>query len=542
MSSKSTAIDNNSNSNKNGNNNNINISFKQNKDFSFSNDDENDDPNKFRLTFDEKNTTINSIETKNKIRKFDKKKIPLVRIKRFNNISINNNRDSLNELTINRLEEENNLLKQEIEIVKSNLIISDEKELLHKTTLKHINKINKEKEISLKNTFNLINEYKKREYDIKIKIKEMENEFAKKEEDLNNELTLLKKELFKKNKIINDLNQTISELNRQIDNLTILLSEKTKLIQLLSRNRNENSKEKNNISGDINKTTIKSCNFKKIDISNDFIIKKPEKSLSNLKYLSLNKNSNKIKTNNSLKYFQKMKINDYILNNESFNNNCNVSNDDNIIQFMKKNTSYKKINSNNNNQNSLKFKPLKKNNSYKSIIYNSIVSPINKNQNNIYESRSSINNNNSISLTQFKKIIDKKAINQLKINTERNGIKKVPIHSPIPRRNDTKTKNNINNIELNDYFFMMNSEKNVQSKINNDESEKKYKKIDKKVCNEQYNNSYINYISKTKLRKEFKKNRIIEINKYYLNNPTLIKNSNSSFRNISSEKNNNLQI
>ena len=547
MSSKSTAIDNNSNSNKNKNNNKINFSFKQNKDFSFSNDDENDDPNKDRFTIDEKKNTINSINIKNKIINLDKKIIPFVRIKKYNNVPINNNRDSLNELTINRLEEENNLLKQEIEIVKSNLIISDEKELLHKTTLKHINKINKEKEISLKNTFNLINEYKKREYDIKIKIKEMENEFTKKEDDLNNELSILKKELFKKNKIINDLNQTISELNKQIDNLTVLLSEKTKLIQLLSKKRNENSREINNISNDIlNKTTIKSCNnnihFKKIDISNDIKMQKPEKSLSNLKYLSLNKNSNKIKTNNSLRYIQKMKINDYIFNNESFSNNCNVSNDDNIIRYMKKNTSYKKINSNNNNQNSLKLNPLKKNNSYKNISYNSITTPINKNQNSIYESRSSINTN-SINLTQFKRILDKKAIKQLKNNSERNAIKKVPIHSPIPRRNDSKSKNNINNIELNDYFYLMKSEKNIQSKINNDENEKKYKKIDKKACNGQYNNTYINYISKTKLRNEFKKNRIIEINKYYLNNPTLIKNSNSSVRNMSSDNhNNNLKI
>ena len=115
------------------------------------------------------------------------------------------------------------------------------------------------------------------------------------------------------------------------------------------------------------------------------------------------------------------------------------------------------------------------------------------------------------------------------------------IHSPIPRRNDAKTKNNI--IELNNYSFFLNSEKNNQAKFlrySIDEKEKNYKKIDKKFCNGQYNNTYINYISKTKLRNDSKKNRIIEINKYYLNNPSLI--TNSSFRNISPVSNKHLKV
>ena len=533
-----TSEQNNSTNNINGNNN-INFSFKQNKDFSFSNEEENDDPNKNKLILDEKKNTIHTIDSNNKFINFDKKIIPLKKIKKFNNILVNNKKDSLNQLAIDRLEEENNLLKQEIEIVKSNLITSDEKELLHKNTIKHINKINKEKEISYKNTLILINEYKKREFDYKIKIKQMETEFSKKEEDLNNELSIIKKELFQKNKIINELNQTISELNKQIDNLKKLLSEKIKIIQFLSKNTNENSKEINSINDSLNINTIKSCNninYKKIEIRNDIKLKKAEKSLNNLKYFSLNKNSSKIKTNNSLRYFQKMKINDYMLNNESFNNNCNISNDENIIRFMKKNFSFKKIN----NQNSLKFKPLKKNNSYKNMSHNSI-NTTNKNQNSIYDPRSSINNNNMINLNQFKKKIDKKTIKQLKNNTERNGIKQMSIHSPIPRRNDAKTKNNI--IELNNYSFFLNSEKNNQAKFlrySIDEKEKNYKKIDKKFCNGQYNNTYINYISKTKLRNDSKKNRIIEINKYYLNNPSLI--TNSSFRNISPVSNKHLKV
>ena len=122
--------------------NNINFSFKQNKDFSFSNDDENDNPNKMKIKIpiDKK---VNTIDTNNnKV----KKKNSSIRINKINKSNIinntnNNNNNSMNsqrQSDINRLEEENNLLKQEIEIVKSNLIISDEKELLHQKTIQHI--------------------------------------------------------------------------------------------------------------------------------------------------------------------------------------------------------------------------------------------------------------------------------------------------------------------------------------------------------------------------------------------------------------------
>ena len=107
---------------------------------------------------------------------------------------------------MSNLERENSLLKKEIEIVKSNLIISDKKELINKKTIQEIKRMNKQKENSNKNMTNLINEYKLREIDFLNRIKELENDSKKKEEELNNELSLYKLELISKNKIINELN------------------------------------------------------------------------------------------------------------------------------------------------------------------------------------------------------------------------------------------------------------------------------------------------------------------------------------------------
>ena len=122
-----------------------------------------------------------------------------MKIKENNNNKINksfllNKNDYLDEITLNSLAQENNLLKKEIEIVKSNLLLSDEKEQLHRKTIQRIKEINKEKEITYQNNINLINEYKKREFELKNKIKEMEVDFNKKEEELNNELSIFKKE------------------------------------------------------------------------------------------------------------------------------------------------------------------------------------------------------------------------------------------------------------------------------------------------------------------------------------------------------------
>ena len=86
------------------------------------------------------------------------------------------NNKTINEITLNSLERENSLLKKEIEIVKSNLIISDKKELINKKTIKEIKRMNKEKENSYKKMINLINEYKSREIDFLNRIKQIEND------------------------------------------------------------------------------------------------------------------------------------------------------------------------------------------------------------------------------------------------------------------------------------------------------------------------------------------------------------------------------
>ena len=513
--------------------NNINFSFKQNKDFSFRNDDENDNPNKIKLTIERKTNTIEKDKSKNtnnnNIIKYDKKKKnALIKIVENNNGQPNNKIESLTQMTIKRLTEENNLLKQEIEIVKSNLIISDEKELLQKKTIQHLNKINKEKEISYKNTVNLLKDYKNRENDFKLKINGMENEYRKKEEELNNELSILKKELFQKNSTINELNKTIIELNNTISKLKNIISEKVGIIRLLSKHKSWNSRESNSINDIAYLTTCKSCNYLNFNKRNDFRLKNRENSLSNLKFNnSLNKISNrKIRNNNSLKYYQKMRNNnDFWLNNESYMNNFE-SNEDILFGNIKKNSHIKKIiPNNNNNPNSLKIKSLKKNNSYKNVISNSInsSSSLHKNQNSIYGSIKNIKyiNNNNNNLIPFKKILNKKSNRHLKNNTERNDNKKMVLHSPVPRRFDEHTKKN--NLNLKKIFV---KDKNIM------EEEKNLKKGS---CNGQYNNTYINLVSNAKLRNELKNNRIIEINRFQLNNPNII--SNSSFRNISPESN-----
>jgi hypothetical protein len=246
-----------------------------------------------------------------------------------------------------------------------------------------------------------------------------------------------------------------------------------------------------------------------------------------------------------LKYFQKIKYNDLILNNEIYLNNLNISNDDNLFTNIKKNPSFKKVipNNNNNNLNSLRIKSLKKNTSYKNMALNSPNSTINKSQSNIYESikdNKNNNSNNSINLKHLKKMLDKKSIKQFKINTERNGIKKMGLNSPIPRRIDGQfLKKNIS--EFNNCSFILNDKDNFgklltyNKNINYVEDAQNYKKSNKKYYNGQYSNTSINTVSNLKLRNESKKQRLIEINEYYLNNPSLI--SNSSFRNVSPESN-----
>ena len=51
------------------------------------------------------------------------------------------NNKTINEITMNCLERENSFLKKEIEIVKSNLIISDKREQINKKTIQEIKKL-----------------------------------------------------------------------------------------------------------------------------------------------------------------------------------------------------------------------------------------------------------------------------------------------------------------------------------------------------------------------------------------------------------------
>lgn len=509
---------NNKNKNKIENNNDINYIYRQNKDFSFSNEEENYNPNKVRLSKDGKQNTL---ESNNNIINKGEKNISLIGISKNNYNALDSNKNIiLNELDINRIQEENKLLKQEIELIKSNFKLSDEKELLNKNTIQHINKIKKEKEKSYKNTIILIDEYKKRENYYKIRIKEMENEFNRKVEELLSEISTLKKELFLKNKIINELNQKIVDLNIQVLKMKNTISEKIQIIQYLSKNKNDNAR----INTQVNKmpylNSCKSCNhfnFKKIDIKKEHNLKKRENSLNNLKYFSLNKNTknHKMKINNSLKYYHNLKINDLIINNEDYSNKLNISNDDNKIPHVKKSSYYKNTIPKKINPNILKVHFLKKNNSYNDLTYNSVSSSNNKNRNKITESyNSKTNKNNNNNLIEIKNKLDKKSIKQFKINIDRNEIKKMTMFSPIPRNSD---KNFNKNKEIkNNSFWLNDNNKNL--------------KIFRKL-NNQYNNTSFNSASNYKLKNESKNQRRIEINNYYLNNPSLI--SNSSFRNIS---------
>lgn len=515
---------------------NSNNKIKTNKDFSFSNDDENNNPNKIRLTID-KIISINN----------EKDKLFINENQNYCSNTVNslyNNEkraDSLNQLTINRLIDENNLLKKEIEIVKSNLIISNEKELLHRKTIQKINKINKEKEKSYKNSMSLIDDYKKREKDLMIKLKEYESDFNKKEEELNNELSILKNELFQKNKIINELQLNIQDLNKQILNLKKLLSEKTKILSLITKKNSENWKVNRNNINDINCTphlaTSKSCknlDFKN-DNNNEMKLKKRDNSLNNLKsYIMNNKFVSKTRGNNSLKFYQNTKNNVLLSanNSESYADNLEGLNDDNFVMHKKKNSFYKKLIPNKGNINNIRIQTLKKNNSYRNINHNSVYSTIKKNQNSFIESSSSMNNNNislsGINLNQYKNLLDKKQIKQFKI-------KKDMLSQWTRKANKESKRNNIT--EYNNFSFKLNDDQNIHKIFSNkkiiNDGDIGQKLEDNNKLFHGKKNSIVNSISNTKIKNECKKNRIIEINKFYLNNPNII--SNSSYRNISYE-------
>ena len=425
-----------------------------------------------------------------------------------------NKNDCLDEITLNSLAQENNLLKKEIEIVKSNLLLSDEKEQLHRKTIQRIKEINKEKEITYQNNINLINEYKKREFELKNKIKEMEVDFNKKEEELNNELSIFKKELFNKNKIINDLNNKIKNLNEQILNLKKIISEKNNTIYILS-NGNQNLSNNNNINEHtIGLTSSKSCN-NIISRKIFFKISKTEKNMHRRKYTNYN----------TFKNIEKINFNDNTLVDNNSNNNLSYIENKND-EKRRINSYYKKIiPKTHNNQNSLKIHSLKKYYSNKNmkLNYNSLNYSINKNPNIIFETN--INKHKNKNIIHFKKTLNKDLIKtERSLNNDNKGnyINK-NIISPLAKKSKKSKTNNI--IEFNNFSFYLNDvDKSQPNKLINIHDE--FLK-NKKNNNVYINNNNFSQINNKKLLYENKKglysnkNKLIEINKNGLNkNPS----------------------
>ena len=436
--------------------------------------------------------------------------------------------DMLNQLIVNRLVQENKFLKEELELAKSNILILEEKESQYKDTIEHINYINQEKEISYKNVMSLINNYKNRE------------------NQLNYKFSLYSNELMKKNKIINQLNKKIKELNKQLINLKNILSEKNRIINYFSRNKKTSPNNCDlSLNCDSNNTISKSLNITNHNRKeSDVNLYSREKTLSNLSYKFCDFNSfnskdlgkkysnNGINTNNNMNLYEKLNINNNIQekDNDNFNSNTEVSN--NVTKLVRKNSVYKKIINHNNIlfKNIPNIQSMKKNNSYRNFGYNSVNSTINKNQNRI---------NNSISLIQYKKPMDKKILKNMnmKINSDKREIKKMVMISPSNRypevkSNKNSSNNNIN--EFNNYSYLPNNEENYL--LTNNNNNKKGIKFNKKcLLDKKYKNTNEYTIPNNNNKKIKKNNRKIEINKFFINNDRT--NSNPSIGNIFTERN-----
>ena len=439
-----------------------------------------------------------------------------------------NKKDFLNEITLNSLAKENTLLKKEIAIVKSNLMISDEKEQLHRNTIQKIKKINKEKEISYNNIIYLINEYKKREIELKSKIKEMEIESNKKEEELNNALSIFKKEILNNKKIINDLNNKINNLNEQIKSLKKIINEKNEIISFFSKEICKNFQKNNFHMRHGCLTSSKSCT-NIIARNIDYKISKTEKNINNIK---------DIKNYNSFRNFGKNILNDIVTSSDNnLSNNENKSEDD-IKKIIKRNSYFKKINSNNThiNKKSLKIQSLKKNFSNKllNVNNNSLNYSLNKIPKMIYDVKNGHNNKNK----KNKGVLNhKKSFNKNLIKTDRNinentveelyiNKKKIKFspHSKIYEK--SLKRNNI--IEFKNYSFFLNDiEKSQPNKLIFINDKIKNKKINRsniiysKIINKKINPENIKGIC-------FKKNKLIGINNFYTNftnkNPSFVSN------------------
>ena len=392
-----------------------------------------------------------------------------------------NNKRTFNEITLNCLERENSLLKKEIEIVKSNLVISDKKEQINKKTIKEIKRMNKEKEISYKNMNDLINEYKIKEIKYLNKIKELEKESQKKESDLNKEIISYKLELENKDKIIKELNSKLEELNERILNLKKIINEKNRILLFLTnKNNSKKFKRMNSLNNILNAKTMVSSKSCGNIINKIFEFK------------------NNITENNSInrirKYHSKTGLKEILLNEEDYQKN---ENENNKIKIIRKQSYYRKRIPKNikqlNNQSITHI--LKKYNSNK----------------NINEHNSNISLNNSLkNLEKNINLSSNRKKNEIKLENDSN-IKEIFINKRIKNINELKNYSFI----LTDLEKHKNQIKTSKEIIKNKISNKKLKPENMKV---QYST----------------KNKLVEINKKFMNNnnnnPSFI--SNYSFQNI----------
>ena len=393
-----------------------------------------------------------------------------------------NNKRTFNEITLNCLERENSLLKKEIEIVKSNLVISDKKEQINKKTIKEIKRMNKEKEISYKNMNDLINEYKIKEIKYLNKIKELENDSQKKESELNKEIISYKLELENKDKIIKELNSKLEELNERILNLKKIINEKNRILLFLTnKNNSKKFKRMNSLNNILNAKTMVSSKSCGNIINKIFEFK------------------NNITENNSInrirKYHSKTGLKEILLNEEDYPKN---ENENNKIKIIRKQSYYRKRIPKNikqlNNQSITHI--LKKYNSNKNI---------NEHNSNISLNNSLKNLENNINLSSNRKK------NEIKLENDSN-IKEIFINKRIK---------NIN--ELKNYSFILTDLEKHKNQIKTSKEIIKNKISNKKLKPE---NMKIQYSTK---------NKLAEINKKFMNNnnnnnPSFI--SNYSFQNI----------
>ena len=391
-----------------------------------------------------------------------------------------NNKRTFNEITLNCLERENSLLKKEIEIVKSNLVISDKKEQINKKTIKEIKRMNKEKEISYKNMNDLINEYKIKEIKYLNKIKELEKESQKKESDLNKEIISYKLELENKDKIIKELNSKLEELNERILNLKKIINEKNRILLFLTnKNNSKKFKRMNSLNNILNAKTMVSSKSCGNIINKIFEFK------------------NNITENNSInrirKYHSKTGLKEILLNEEDYPKN---ENENNKIKIIRKQSYYRKR--------------IPKN--IKQLNNQSITHILKK-----YNSNKNINEHNSnISLNNSLKNLEKNI--NLSSNRKKNEIK-LENDSNIKEIFINKRNKNIN--ELKNYSFILTDLEKHKNQIKTSKEIIKNKISNKKLKPE---NMKIQYSTK---------NKLVEINKKFMNNnnnPSFI--SNYSFQNI----------